>query len=47
MCRHSPTPAGRARCFVHIRLRKAAVKRMRCTAVGADEVQVSLPLIFS
>jgi len=25
----------------------AAVKRMRCTAGGADEVQVSLPVIFS
>lgn len=26
---------------------QAAVKRMRCTAGGADEVQVSLPVIFS
>lgn len=26
---------------------QAAVKRMRCTAGGADEVQVSIPVIFS
>jgi len=26
---------------------QAAVKRMRCTAGGADEIQVSLPVIFS
>jgi protein TonB len=26
---------------------QAAVKRMRCTAGGADEVQVNLPVIFS
>jgi protein TonB len=26
---------------------QAAVKRMRCTAGGADEVQVALPVIFS
>ena len=26
---------------------QAAVKRMRCTAGSADEVQVSLPVIFS